>query len=83
MAMPSVPIRFLDRPPAGDPVEARTVRLTALAVRVFRSEQKAMRWLNRPRTEFGGVAPLEMMDTPAGGRQVEMLLRALEDLPAK
>lgn len=81
--MPGIPIRFLDRPAASDPVEARTARLTALAVRVFRSEHKAMRWLNRPRTEFGGVAPLEMMDTPAGGRQVEMLLRAMEDLPAE
>jgi len=81
--VPSVPIRFLDRPSSADPVEERTARLTALAVRVFRSEHKAMRWLNRPRAEFGGVAPLEMMDTPAGGRQVEMLLRAMEDLPAE
>ena len=37
--------------------------------------REALRWLRRPRREFGGVAPLDMLDTPAAARQVEALLR--------
>jgi hypothetical protein len=37
-----------------------------------------MRWLRRPRREFGGISALEMMDSEAGARQVEILLRQFD-----
>lgn len=63
--------------PAGEDVDQRIARLTDLAVTAFHSQGKALRWLHRPRHEFAGASPLEMMETPAGARQVEILLAAL------
>lgn len=51
--------------------------LNALAIAAFGSRERAQRWLRRPRREFGGVAPLEMLETPAATRQVLALLRQL------
>ena len=57
-----------------DETDSQVARLSALAVQVFGSRDKADRWLRRPRREFGDLCPLEMMETPAGARQVELLL---------
>lgn len=57
-----------------DETDARIARLTDLAVEAFGNRHKALRWLQRPRREFGGISPLEMMETAAGARQVESLL---------
>jgi len=54
-------------------------RLTALAVKVFGDPDKARRWLRRPRREFGGISPLEMMETEAAARQVEALLQQMDE----
>lgn len=51
--------------------------LNALAIAAFGSRERAQRWLRRPRREFGGIAPLEMLETPAATRQVLALLRQL------
>lgn len=57
-----------------DAADRRVERLTALALRAFGNREKALRWLRRPRREFGGVAPLDMMETEAAAGQVEALL---------
>lgn len=61
-------------PAADDPQEAA---LLELAIAAFGDRERALRWLRRPRREFGGAAPLEMLDTPAAARQVAALLRGL------
>lgn len=60
-----------------DEVDQRIAAATALALAAFGRQDKAMRWLRRPRREFGGVAPLEMLESAAGARQVEAILRQL------
>jgi putative toxin-antitoxin system antitoxin component (TIGR02293 family) len=69
----------LDR--ENDDVDSRVARLTRLARKVFRRQDKAARWLSRPLPELGGVSPLEMMETPAGARLVESLLLQYADDP--
>lgn len=66
-----------------DAADARIARLSALAERAFASRERAQRWLRRPLREFGGIAPLEMMETPAAARQVESLLRQLAEARAQ
>lgn len=66
-----------------DAADARIARLSALAERAFAGRERAQRWLRRPLREFGGVAPLEMMETPAAARQVESLLRQLAETRAQ
>ena len=73
-----VVINFLPKPASTDDADRRTARLTALAVKVFGNRDQAMRWLRRPRREFGGVSPLEMAETEAAARQVELILAQLD-----
>lgn len=58
-----------------DAADRRLAELTALAIEAFGDHERARRWLRRPRREFGGAAPLDMVETPAAARQVEALLR--------
>lgn len=67
-------IDFVPRHASSDDADARTARLTALAVEVFGTRDRAMRWLRQPLREFGGVAPLDMVETAAAARQVELML---------
>lgn len=69
------------RPASDDDADRRIARLSELAVAAFHSQDKALRWLHRPRHEFAGACPLEMMETPAGARQVEILLAGLASQP--
>lgn len=71
-------IKLVPAQPAMDESDARIERLTALAVKVFGNRDRAMRWLHRPRREFGGVSPLEMMETEAAAAQVEAILTDLD-----
>lgn len=67
-------------PRAGGPAaadDAQEAALLELAIAAFGNRERAQRWLRRPRRDFGGLAPLEMLDTPAGARQVAALLRGL------
>lgn len=66
-----------------DAADARITRLSALAELAFASRERAQRWLRRPQREFGGIAPLEMMETPAAARQVEIFLRQLAEARAQ
>lgn len=74
-----IPIKPLADADEGDVTDARIARLTRLASEVFRREDKAARWLRRPLRELGGISPLEMMETPAGARQVEAILLQYAD----
>jgi putative toxin-antitoxin system antitoxin component (TIGR02293 family) len=42
------------------------------------SEEKAARWLRRPNRALGNQAPLDLMDSDIGTRQVEEVLGRIE-----
>ena len=52
----------------------RLVRILALAKETFGHRDKAMQWLRRSNRVLGEEAPLELLDTDIGARQVETLL---------
>ena len=52
----------------------RILRVIAEAAETFGARDKARLWLRRPNQALGGEAPLEMLDTDTGTRQVETLL---------
>ncbi len=53
---------------------SRVVRLYALAIETLGDEEKAKHWLRKPLRQFGGRAPMEMLETDFGAHQVEVLL---------
>jgi putative toxin-antitoxin system antitoxin component (TIGR02293 family) len=56
----------------------RVVRILAAAEETFGSQDKASRWLRRPTKVLEGEAPLEMLDTTEGAREVEDLLHRID-----
>jgi putative toxin-antitoxin system antitoxin component (TIGR02293 family) len=56
----------------------RLARLAAHAAEVLGSEEKASRWLHTANRALGGEAPLAMLDTDLGARQVEDVLGRIE-----
>jgi putative toxin-antitoxin system antitoxin component (TIGR02293 family) len=56
----------------------RIARMTSLAEEVFGDEEKAGRWLRKPKNRFEGRTPLEMLRTEAGARLVEEMLLQLD-----
>ncbi len=50
---------------------ARVARTLASAEATFGDTEKARAWLRRPSRGLGGVVPLALLDTEAGGRIVE------------
>jgi len=52
----------------------RVTRIAALAEEVLGATDKARRWLHEPNRALGHRAPLELLDTDLGVRQVEDLL---------
>ena len=52
----------------------RIVRVIGEAERVFSNTDKARQWLRRPTAALAGEAPLELLDTDIGAREVEALL---------
>jgi len=52
----------------------RLARIVALAAEHLGSRERATRWLKRPNRALGGVAPLAIIDTELGARQVENIL---------
>jgi putative toxin-antitoxin system antitoxin component (TIGR02293 family) len=56
----------------------RLVRVAAQAVEVLGSEKKASRWLHASNRALGGEAPLALLDTDVGARQVEEVLGRIE-----
>lgn len=59
----------------------RVVHITAMAEVLFESDEKARRWLSKPKTRFSGKSPIAMLLTSPGTRQVEeMLIQLAEGL---
>ena len=56
----------------------RVARVIAAAEETFGSGEKAHRWLRRRTTALGGDAPLDLLDTSEGARQVERLLMRID-----
>jgi putative toxin-antitoxin system antitoxin component (TIGR02293 family) len=52
----------------------RLARIIALANEFIGDHEKAVRWLKRPNRALGGIAPVEVVDTELGARQVENVL---------
>jgi len=52
----------------------RIARIAALAEEVFGEDEKAGRWLRKPKSRFDGRPPLELLKTDAGARLVEEML---------
>ena len=52
----------------------RLARLIALAKRYIGDDKTAGRWLKRPNRALGGSAPLSLIDTELGAREVENVL---------
>ena len=56
----------------------RLARVDQLASRVFGDDQKASRWLRKPKTALGGKSPLSYLATEAGARAVEEMLNRID-----
>jgi len=52
----------------------RILRVVAEAEATFDDRTRAGLWLRRPTTALGGEAPIDLLDTEVGARQVETLL---------
>lgn len=52
----------------------RVAHITAMAEVLFESDEKARRWLSKPKTRFSGKSPIAMLSTSPGTRQVEEVL---------
>lgn len=56
----------------------RLARIAAHAVSVFGTEEKAALWLRRPNRALNSEAPVRLLDTDVGTRQVEDILGRIE-----
>ncbi len=52
----------------------RILRIVSEAEATFDDRARAGAWLRRPTTALGGEAPIDLLDTEVGARQVETLL---------
>ena len=52
--------------------------LIQLANQVFGDPTKAAHWLNKPKRQFGGQTPMQMVETDEGARRVEELLYQID-----
>lgn len=57
---------------------ARVMRVIGAAEETFGNEAKAARWLRRPTNALDGEAPLGLLDTSEGAREVERLLSRID-----
>jgi len=53
-------------------------RVLKHAEEVFGSPENAFLWLRRPRAVLGHATPIELLDTPEGIQQVEVVLGRIE-----
>ena len=56
----------------------RLARVSAQAAATLGSEEKAVQWLRRPNRALGNQAPLDLIDSDIGTRQVEEVLGRIE-----
>jgi putative toxin-antitoxin system antitoxin component (TIGR02293 family) len=80
-ALLSIPERTLARRMSGEPLSKdesdrvfRAARAYHMAVATLGTPDKARRWLSKANVALGGVAPITLLDTETGGRQVENVL---------
>ncbi|WP_273822537.1 antitoxin Xre/MbcA/ParS toxin-binding domain-containing protein [Pseudomonas asplenii] len=57
----------------------RAAHITAMASAIFGDDQKARRWLSKPKERFSGSSPMAMFTTIQGTRQVEEMLIQLAE----
>ena len=57
----------------------RVVRIIEQATSAFADKDKAMRWLRKPKRQFDGRAPMDMLLTETGGRLVEEMLIQVDE----
>lgn len=57
----------------------RAARVLATAERVFANRGKALSWMRQPKKRFGGQAPMQMLQSEAGGRLVEQMLIQVDE----
>lgn len=55
----------------------RVARIRNLARRVFTTDRAVGQWLFKRDSALGSVAPIDLLDTEVGGREVEDLLLSL------
>jgi putative toxin-antitoxin system antitoxin component (TIGR02293 family) len=55
------------------------VRLYRFAVNVFGEQERALRWLGKPKHDFEERTPIQMLRTESGGRLVEEMLVQIEE----
>jgi putative toxin-antitoxin system antitoxin component (TIGR02293 family) len=55
----------------------RVARVRNLGCRLFTTDAAVSKWLSKPDASLGNIAPLDLLDTDLGAREVENLLRAL------
>lgn len=56
----------------------RLARIFSIACEVLEGEEKAREWLRRGQVGLGGKAPLDLLHTEAGSKEVEDLLWRIE-----
>jgi putative toxin-antitoxin system antitoxin component (TIGR02293 family) len=56
----------------------RVARITALAEQVFGESERAWRWLRKPKRNFDGKTPIEMLGSEAGARLVEESVQQID-----
>jgi putative toxin-antitoxin system antitoxin component (TIGR02293 family) len=57
----------------------RVARITAYAEQVFGESERAWRWLRKPKHQFDGRTPIEMLATEASARLVEEMIVRIDD----
>jgi len=55
----------------------RVARIRNLARLVFTTDEALSEWLSKSDTAFGNMAPLDLLDTDLGAREVESLLQSI------
>jgi len=55
----------------------RAARVRNLGRMLFTTDEAVSEWLSKPDASLGNMAPLDLLDTDLGAREVENLLRAL------
>ncbi len=70
----NIPIETLYYPQLGD----RFPRILARATGVFENKEAALEWLRRPQFAFGGMIPIDILETEKGEEEVENLLGRIE-----
>ena len=57
----------------------RTASIVALAEAVFGNRDKALAWLNAPKSRFDGETPMDLIDTEVGARLIEEALIQIDE----